>query len=249
MATARIHVDLPLVVGATLTLPEAASHHLLRVLRLERGAALTLFNGEGGEFAARLLGVNGRLAQVELVAQCATSTESPLFSHYGLAISKGERMEIALQKLTELGVSRITPLLTARCEVRLGAERWERKRQHWQQVVISACEQSGRTRIPAIDPPCALETFAAQAEGDLKLFMHWQGRALPSGQQPRRLVLVSGPEGGLTEAEADCLERAGFLRVTVGPRILRTETAPLTLLSLGQWLWGDLDGGAASPTE
>ena len=246
MAIPRIHVDAPLVSDSNLTLPEAASHHLLRVLRLERGATLTLFNGEGGEFPARLLGVNGRLALVELGAQQQPQTESSLFSHYGLAVSKGERMEIAIQKLTELGVSRITPLLTERCEVRLSAERWERKRQHWQQVIISACEQSGRTRIPLIELPYSLDHFASSAEGDLKLFMHWQGRPMPGGVRPQRLVMASGPEGGFADAEASRFEQAGFHRVTVGPRILRSETAPLTMLSLSQWLWGDLNGDGSN---
>ena len=242
MRTIRIHVDLPLTAGEQLALPAQAAEHIVRVLRLTAGAAVTLFNGDGCDYQATLLDT-GKAAQVRIVGETAVYTESPLALTLGQALARGEKMDLIVQKATELGVARIVPLLTERSEVRLDANRAGKRLAHWQAVAVSACEQCGRARVPAITAPIALEAWlrALDSAAGLRLAL------LPDAELTARGlrfdtaagVLVVGPEGGLGERDAAALRNAGFHGLRLGPRILRTETAGLAALAALQALHGD----------
>jgi 16S rRNA (uracil1498-N3)-methyltransferase len=241
-AGTRLYCDLALSPGAEIVLPEAAARHAVTVLRLQTGATLTLFNGAGGEYRASLIGVSKREARVRLTEFHAAERESPLQTTLALGISSGERMEYSLQKATELGVSAIQPLATERSLVKLAGERADRRLQHWQQVVIAACEQCGRNRVPRVAPVQTLFAYLAGVERKRRLLLLSPDAATPLKQVPRSadIVLLVGAEGGLAPSEYQAAAASGFEPVTLGPRILRTETAPLAALAVLQALWGDL---------
>ena len=169
----------------------------------------------------------------------AGQVESPLAIHLGQGLSRGERMDWAIQKATELGVSEITPIMSERCEVRLKDERAEKRLSHWRQVAISACEQCGRSRVPVIHPPVLLSDWIKTTEADLKLVLHPVSEPLASHAKPGRLAFLIGPEGGLTDNEIEQAQASGFQPARLGPRVLRTETAPVVALAVAQQLWGD----------
>lgn len=154
-------------------------------------------------------------------------------------MSRGERMDWAIQKATELGVAQITPLFTERCEVRLNDERAQKRLEHWQQIAISACEQCGRSKVPVIHAPQLLKDWQASVQADLKLVLHPVAQSLTQHATPHTLAFLIGPEGGLTEGEVAQAAEYGFQPARLGPRVLRTETAPVVALSVAQQLWGD----------
>ncbi|MEA3251399.1 MAG: 16S rRNA (uracil(1498)-N(3))-methyltransferase [Pseudomonadota bacterium] len=241
MSVPRIHFDATLTAGAELSLPEGPARHVAAVLRLREGAALTLFDGRGQEAAAVLVEVTRKRVVARIEAVEAGRGESPLAVHLGQAISKGDRMDYAIQKAVELGVASITPLYTEHGDVRLKGEREARKLAHWQGVASSACEQSGRATVPTIHPPQPLGAWLASRDEALRLMLHpatdtsWQ----QAGEITSAALLI-GPEGGLSPAEVDAATAAGFTPLTLGPRILRTETAPVVVLTLLQYYFGDL---------
>ncbi|HET6545783.1 MAG TPA: 16S rRNA (uracil(1498)-N(3))-methyltransferase [Rhodanobacteraceae bacterium] len=243
MRIPRIHVPQPLPPGSVVRLPEQAGRHLVRVLRLERGNALRLFNGDGREHAGELHTIAARNVTARVIEPVADRhTESRLRVTLVQAIARGEKMDWILQKATELGVAAIVPVVTERTEVRLAAERAERRMAHWQAVVVAACEQCGRTLLPAITQPRPLADWAIgldQAAG-LRLVLDPAGemsaRDLPALD---RMSLVVGPEGGLSDRDLAILKGAGFLTLRMGPRILRTETAGIGALAALQALQGD----------
>lgn len=239
MRLPRIFVDQPLAPGR-LTLPAQPTQHLVQVLRLGAGDALILFNGDGCDRPARILAPARAGAQVEVGRPGAPEPEPALGLHLGMGISKGERMDFALQKAVELGVTRVTPLLTRRTVVKLPADRAARRAEHWRRVMISACEQSGRRRLPLLGPISVL-TGWLEADHPYGLMLdHRSPTPLPALPAPGDSVtLLVGPEGGLAEEERTEAARAGFRGVRLGPRILRTETAPLAALATIQALWGD----------
>ena len=240
MRISRLYVNTPLCEGENLRLEEESAHYLRTVLRLKKGFQLTVFNGDGHEYAAQVEVASREGVWLAIGAGCLRDTESPLFTHLGLGISRGERMDFALQKAVELGVSRITPLLTEHCVVRLDEDKKGHRLRHWQRIIRSACEQSGRNQLPTLDEPLALEDWLEQPSG-LRLFLDPQGTAsldcLTSSEG--RVTLLSGPEGGFAERERDRARHAGFTPIHLGPRILRTETAVLAALAAVQTLWGD----------
>ena len=238
MRLSRLFIDAPLTPGL-LHLPEAQAHYLARVLRLAPGAPLQLFNGQGPEYRGTLVEVDRKRVSVRLDEAVEALPDSPLRVHLGQGLSRGERMDWAIQKATELGVTEITPLFSERCEVRLNEERGDKRLAHWRQVAISACEQCGRAVVPVIHPPRALDPWLADVRADLKLVLH--PVAAPLGQHPRpaTLAFLIGPEGGLSENEVERARHAGFQGARLGPRVLRTETAPVVALSVAQQLWGD----------
>jgi 16S rRNA (uracil1498-N3)-methyltransferase len=238
MRLSRFFVDLPLSLGQH-PLPEAQAHYIGRVLRLAAGDAVQLFDGSGQEFVGELVEVGKKNVVVELREQFAGQPESPLRIHLGQGLSRGERMDWAIQKATELGVAEITPLLSERCEVRLKDERADKRLAHWRQIAISACEQCGRSRVPAINPPLGLTDWLAQTEAELKLVLHPVAEPLAGHARPASLAFLIGPEGGLSDAEVEQAQRAGYQAARLGPRVLRTETAPVVALSVAQQLWGD----------
>jgi len=239
---ARLYCDLPLSPGAEISLPESAARHAVTVLRLQVGDALDLFNGAGGEYRANLIAVNKHAARVRVAEFRSIERESPLAITLALGISAGERMDYSLQKATELGVAAIAPLATERSLVKLTAERADRRLQHWQNVVIAACEQCGRNRVPAVAPVQTLFKYLAQTgSGERRLLLSPDAAtALKAVARPAAAVLLIGAEGGLTQAEREAAEASGFEAVNLGPRILRTETAPVAALAALQTLWGDL---------
>lgn len=243
MRITRVFTGQPLATGAQITLDEGPSRHLLGVLRLRPGGALTLFNGTGGEFAATLIDGAGGRARVSLGDFLNRDRESPLAIHLGMGIAKGERMDWVVQKAVELGIAAITPLLTARSEVRLTTERADRKHRHWQQIVVSAGEQCGRNRLPTIAKPIDLSRWLASSAEGLGLVLDPDatlGLGQVTSPASAQVSLLIGPEGGLTTAEVTAAATAGFARVSFGPRILRTETAPLAAISILQARWGDM---------
>ena len=241
-AGTRLYCDLPLSPGAELVLPESAARHAITVLRLREGDALTLFNGSGGEYRAALVAVNKREARVRLSAFDAVERESPLGIVLALGIASGERMDYSLQKATELGVRAIQPLATERSVVKLAGERAQRRQQHWQQVVIAACEQCGRNRVPLVAPVLPYYNFLEQVDHGQRLLLLSPEATLPLKQvaPANSALLLIGAEGGLAAAEIEAALACGFEAVRLGPRILRTETAPLAALAVLQALWGDL---------
>jgi 16S rRNA (uracil1498-N3)-methyltransferase len=237
----RLYCDLPLSPGAEIALPEAAARHALTVLRLRVGDTLRLFNGTGGEYRASLVAVGKREARVRLFEFHPVERESPLEITLALGISAGERMDYSLQKATELGVAAIQPLATERSVVKLAGERAGKRLQHWQQVVIAACEQCGRNRVPVVAPVRKLFDYLGAVDRGKRLLMLSPDAATPLKRvsPSAEVVLLIGAEGGLASAEREAAEASGFEPVSLGPRILRTETAPVAALAVLQALWGD----------
>lgn len=243
MRLTRVFVDGPLTRGSTLRLERAASEHLLRVLRLREGAALVLFNGDGLDYAGLLKAVDGKDAIVEVGAAQEPGNESPLPLLLAQGIARGERMDLVLQKATELGVTAIQPLDSERCEVRLSGERLTRRMAHWTAVLRAACGQCGRARVPRLERPMQLLDWTQQLAPDTRL------RLRLSPDAPRRLseldipaagvVLAVGPEGGFGPGDVRALDAAGFVPARLGPRVLRTETAGLAALAALQLRAGD----------
>ncbi len=239
MRLSRLHTPQPLAADSTVELDEARSHYLSRVLRLGVGARVNVFNGDGQEFPAELTAVGKKQVQLKLGTPFRPDTESPLHTVLGLGISRGERMDYAIQKSTELGVSVIVPLFSEHCEVRLDGERQDKRLEHWRGVAISACEQCGRVIPPQIAAPQTLAAWVASEPAGLKLlFDHTQAAGLPAQRPEQGVALLIGPEGGLAPGEIDRALAAGFTGIALGKRIFRTETAPVAALSVLQYLWG-----------
>lgn len=238
MRLSRFFIDAPLALGQH-ELPETQAHYIGRVLRHAVGDTVQLFDGSGNEFLGELIEVGKKNVRVELREVFAGLAESPLHIHLGQGLSRGERMDWAIQKACELGANAITPIVSSRCEVRLKDERADKRMAHWRQVAISACEQCGRSVIPVIHPPLGLSDWLGLVEAELKLVLHPVAEPLASHGKPQSLAFLIGPEGGLADAEVAQAKNAGFHAARLGPRVLRTETAPVVALSVAQQLWGD----------
>lgn len=236
----RIYTPEALQLHTTLDLEAQASTHLVKVLRLKEGAELRLFNGDGNEYLASITVAGKKNTQVEINDILSQDSKISFPMHLGQVVSKGDRMDFTIQKATELGITDITPLWSERCDVRLKGERLEKKMEHWKKVAISACEQSGRNHIPTIHPAVSYHEWASSVESDTKLVLHTRDQKnLTDIQKPASVALLVGPEGGITDEEVELCIQQGFTGLTLGPRILRTETAALAALSLFQYLWGD----------
>lgn len=244
MRLTRCHVELPLQPGSTITLPEHAANHLVRVLRLREGESCVLFNGDGHDYAARLASVTKREVSAEVLSATAVDNESPLRIVLLQGIARGEKMDLILQKATELGVAAIVPVNGERTEVRLDAERAQKRLAHWRSVVESACGQSGRARVPEVQPPASLEAAAAALPGDaLRLLLDPQGEHRLASMQlldTNTVVVAIGPEGGWSPRDRQVLQAAAFSGLRLGPRVLRTETAGLAAIAALQARFGDL---------
>ncbi len=240
MRRIRLHIPQPLAIGQTLELPEDAFNHAIRVLRLRPGDTVTVFNGQRGEFIATLDGVERRSAWVRIDGFFDRDCESPLRVTLVQAVAKGERMDYALQKAVELGVYRIVPVLSARSAVNLDAGRWDKRLAHWRGVVAGACEQCGRNILPEVAAVQPLSDALGDAVPGLVLAPEAGAhiKALPAPAGP--LSVLIGPEGGLTEGEIALARAAGLTAVSLGPRVLRTETAGAVVLAAMQTLWGDV---------
>jgi len=241
MRSTRIYTSQPLRSGAQFQLEPEASRHLARALRVSPGDTLVVFDGRGGEYEATVAALDRAVVTVSTGAQQPGLCDAALPIHLGIAISRGERMDWVVQKATELGVTAISPLLSARTGVKLNAERADNKRRHWRQIAISACEQSGRCLLPEIHQLRELDDWLADTSADLALVLHPGGVGdPPSPSRPDSIALLIGPEGGFSDAEIGRAQGAGFRCLQLGPRTLRTETAPLAALALLQARWGDM---------
>lgn len=243
MRTIRTYVDLPLAAGTELDLPAAAAEHIVRVLRLAVGDVVTLFNGDGNDYAATLLDAGRAGARVRVTTAHVNTCESPLALTLAQGIARGDKMDLVVQKATELGVARVVPLATERSEVRLDAARAAKRHAHWRAVAASAGEQCGRSRVPEILPLTPIDAWLAALadDGALRLaLLPVATRSLRECQPSAAgTVLVIGPEGGLGPRDVEALDAAGFIGLRLGPRILRTETAGIAALAALQALHGD----------
>ncbi|KKO49379.1 16S rRNA methyltransferase [Arsukibacterium sp. MJ3] len=241
MRMPRIYTPHALATGQQLPLDSEAANHVGRVLRMQAGQLLQLFNGDGHNYPAIITEVGKKQVMVSVTHTEENPVESPLHIHLGQAISRGDRMDFAIQKAVELGVSAITPLFTERCGVKLDGERLLKRNEQWQKIAISACEQSGRSVIPPVYPAMSLEQWLAQPTNSLQLTLDPRASAtIKTLNANQHIRLVIGPEGGFTDHEVAATNRAGFTGIQLGPRVLRTETAALTAISALQLQFGDL---------
>jgi 16S rRNA (uracil1498-N3)-methyltransferase len=221
-------------------LDDDSGHYLRTVLRLKKDDAIILFNGKGGEFAGTLAEVSKKTVIVNNSTWTDRSVESPLQITLGLGISRGDRMDLSVQKAVELGVNQITPIMTERCVVQLKGEKKQQRLQHWQKIVQHAAEQSGRTALPELADVSALQNWVGNQQ-DLRVFLDPYAEMNLAQLKPddMKVTLLTGPEGGFTDQERNVAKAAGFIPVRLGSRILRTETASIAALAAVQMLWGD----------
>jgi len=230
----RVYLDAPLEQPGEVSLHDAPAHHLARVLRLREGDALTVFNGRGGEWDAQFVGKR----RVRLVAFDAVERESPVRISLVQGVSSGDRMDYTVQKAVELGVAAIQPLLTKRGVVRLQGSRASARVEHWKRIAIAACEQCGRNRVPEVLPLIDFDQYRPDRNAT-RLLLSAQGRSIKEMKIEAVATIAAGPEAGFAAEEQAALERAGFVKASLGPRVLRTETAALAALAALNALQGD----------
>jgi len=244
MTLPRFHVDIPLVVGEPTTLSRAATRHALRALRLRQGEMLTLFNGHGGEYLAQLVQAREPQAEVQVVRFDEREAELTWPITVAQGLSSGDRMDWTVEKVVELGAAAIAPLGMARSVVRLSGERAASRRNHWQALAVAASEQCGRNRIATVEPVLPLaEWLRALPEATLRLVLAPGGASMATIRRPpagRRIVVLVGPEGGFTPEELQAIDEAGFRATSLGPRVLRTETAGAVAIAMLSALWSTL---------
>jgi 16S rRNA (uracil1498-N3)-methyltransferase len=244
MAPPRFYVGaatLALAVDRSVTLPDVVAHHAVRVVRLAVGDALTLFDGAGGEYRATLTAIDRRSVEARIEAFDPVERESSLRITLVQAIAANDAMDYAVRKAVELGVAAIAPVITARSAPLPPGERADKRVAHWQQVVVAACEQCGRNRVPAVATPHPLAQWRPSAGETAYVAAPDAKSTLRQAPQPHGgCAIVIGPEGGLTEAEIEALAQQGVHRLGLGPRVLRTETAAVAALAILQATWGDL---------
>lgn len=242
MRVSRLFLKEALKTGEAIKLADDSAHYLRSVLRLKAGSEIRVFNGLGGEFSASLVEVSRKAVEIKIGEWLDQPVEPKLDITLALAITRGERMDIAIQKAVELGVTSITPIITEYCVVSSRNERMVKKESHWQKIAQAASEQSGRTVVPKVNEISGFDEWMAEEREALRLFFDPRAKCslleLPVPDQP--LVLLSGPEGGFSEGEQSRAVQAGYQSVTLGPRILRAETACIAAITAVQLLWGDL---------
>lgn len=254
MTPPRFYCPGEIAAGEIVELPANAAHHAARVLRLEQGDEVTLFNGEGGEFTAIIVRIDKKSVAVAVEKYHTTKRESPLVITLVQALCANEKMDWVVQKAVELGVSRIQPVVSNRSVVRLSGERANKRGQHWQQVVIAACEQCGRNQLPQMLPLMSLPDWLSEAPGQQTAEPAWSNLRLvlsPMAEKglreyaeslsaaPHSISLLVGPEGGLAPEEEEAAVAAGLIPLRLGSRILRVEGAALAATAALQVLWGD----------
>ena len=235
----RFYLDAPLRAGSVATLPEDSAHHAVHVLRLREGDEVTLFNGRGGEFAARIASMQRLKISIDVLQHRAVERESPLRVTLIQGVSSGERMDSTLRKAVELGVSEVQPVLSTRSVARPKGERAEGRRSHWQKVVVAACEQCGRNRIPEVQPLISVADYRPGQGTKILLSPSSQALLSKLSFDESQFILAAGPEAGFTEDEEARLVEAGFVPASLGPRVLRTETAAVAALAALNALRGD----------
>lgn len=243
MTISRIYQAQPIETNSSLHLDEKASHHLAHVLRAKVGEQLILFNGSGGEYRAEISQIGKKGVEVTVLSFTAREVESPVAIHLAQGMARGEKMDFIIQKAVELGVNKITPLVTARCNVRISSEQAEKRLAHWESIAQSACEQSGRNYVPVIAAPVRLKDWFANSRADLSFVLspHVSDKfPVKDPASIRSVQVLIGPEGGLDNQEVKEAQNLGFLPLSLGPRVLRTETATIAALTALQCRYGDL---------
>lgn len=237
----RLYTNQALAVDESITLPADTSHRLQKVMRARVGDAVTLFNGNGGEYQGELVSLSKKSATVALKSFVDSDRESPLAVTLIQGISRGNRMDYTIQKSVELGVHAIMPVATKRSMVKLTEERRENRHEHWLGIIHHACEQSGRTRVPKLHAAMALEDIAGLENIEQSFFLDTQSNTpIQTASKPNGpSYIIAGPEGGFSDDERQWIRALGGQAIKLGPRILRTETAALATLSIMQQLWGD----------
>ena len=240
----RFYHSSSLKLNTTTALDDFAARHLAQVLRAKVGDRIILFNGDGFDYEAQIKHVDRRDVSVEILNQSANPNESKIRIHLFQALSSNEKMDLVVQKAVELGVQAITPIIASRSQMRLKDEKRDKKLQHWQQIAISACEQSGRAVIPEIYPVSLLtESMNQIDDAALNIMLDPEAKTqlnqLASMDTPSHINVLIGPEGGFSEDEIQLCQSKKVITVSLGPRILRTETAPIATLALLQYLFGD----------
>ncbi|MDD5580211.1 MAG: 16S rRNA (uracil(1498)-N(3))-methyltransferase [Methylobacter sp.] len=240
MRISRLYTPAPLVTGKLIELDADNGHYVRTVLRLKQDAQIILFNGHGGEYVCTVAEVSRKTVLINIEQWRDRSVESPLQITLGLGISRGDKMDLTVQKAVELGVNHITPLLTERCVVQFKGEKKPQRLLHWQKIVQHAAEQSGRTTLPALLEIEQLQNWISNRQG-LKVFLDPYAETTLTELKPEamKVTLLTGPEGGFSNQERDAAKASGFIPVRLGSRILRTETASLAALAAIQVLWGD----------
>jgi len=238
----RLFINQPLVVEVEVVLSKESAHYLLNVLRLRVGTDIIVFNGGGGEYTARLVAATKKTALLQVIEFNAIERESPLPLTLVQAISRSDRMDYTIQKAVELGVHQIVPVITARSPP-LDKSKISKREQHWQKIIISSCEQCGRNRLPVLEPILPLSAWLMKVDKEGRGVVlsptgtiHFQ--SLEQSEGP--VTVLIGAEGGLSETEIEQARQAGYLEISLGSRILRTETAAVAVLAICQALWGDL---------
>jgi len=243
MRLTRVYVEAPVTAGKRVVVEGSAANHITRVLRLRSGDALTVFDGSGGEFGARIEEFRKDAVVVAVEEHRPLDRESPLTLTLAQGISRGERMDWIIQKATELGTSKIVPLFTKRSMVRLDERQAERKIQHWRAIAVAACEQCGRNKVPELVTPIDFfDVLPADSSGATRLLLSPTGdlRIEDLQDTAKAITVLIGPEGGLDDVEQEAALAAGFKAVRLGPRVLRTETAAIAALTIIQHHFGDL---------
>jgi len=241
MRTSRLYLDSPLSEQQTITLSGERVNYIANVLRLKVGAQISIFNGQGGEYLATVSTISKRNATLDIGQFIANESESPISITLAQGISRGERMDFTLQKATELGVNHIIPIFSQRCSVSLKGERLEKRMQHWQGVIQSACEQSGRNTLPLLGMAQTIDTFINDNQCPNRVLLDpTSTKGLRSiSSAPSAITILIGPEGGFSEQEREQAYAKGFQGIQLGSRVLRTETAAIAAISAIQTLWGD----------
>ncbi|MBN1684562.1 MAG: 16S rRNA (uracil(1498)-N(3))-methyltransferase [Gammaproteobacteria bacterium] len=243
MRDIRIYQNSDLLIGCSIKLNEDASHHLIHVLRIKTGQQVVLFNGLGGEFLGEVISIEKKNVAVIIKEFSNIDRESSLSIHLGQSISKGDRMDFVIQKATELGVKEITPMISERCDVKLDEARWQKRLAHWRHIMINACEQCGRNILPQINHVIPFSVWVTKVTEKDKLIFDQQARfSLQNSLNKlteKEIVLAIGPEGGFSDKEIVLAEQHYFIPVSLGKRMLRTETAALAAIAACQTLWGD----------
>ena len=237
----RFHVDQIDNSKSHLEIADEQSHYVTRVLRLQTGDRMILFDGSGSEWKAKIIDTKRNRLLLELEERATPDRESPINLTLIQSISRSQRMDLVMQKSTELGVTRIVPVFSTNTIVKMKEDKIEKKMNHWRNILISASEQSGRTKIPDLISPIQLETECLKRyKSDLSIFYDTTGKDSYDANNPKDITAVIGPEGGFTEDEKQMAIDAGYMVMQSGPRLLRTETAPIMALSILQYLYGDL---------
>ena len=237
----RFHVDQIDNSKSHLEIAGEQSHYVTRVLRLQTGDRMILFDGSGSEWTAKIIDTKRNRLLLELEERATPDRESPINLTLIQSISRSQRMDLVMQKSTELGVTRIVPVFSTNTIVKMNEDKIEKKINHWRNILISASEQSGRTKIPDLISPIQLETRCLKRyKSDLSIFYDTTGKDSYDANKPKDITAVIGPEGGFTEDEKQMAIDAGYMVMQSGPRLLRTETAPIMALSILQYLYGDL---------